>query len=374
MLFVLQWRTETTNKSPITNKLKIINMKTIIFYVAGLLCLLATKMAAQEKTTFEARAKEISKNIETITKQQKDSLKIEVEAVNVKLENKEITEEQAEAQKQQYAEKRAKNIETKVAVEEQKLDALVKDQVDGKVTAERKKSKFQIIFEEGDNDTITTGVTRYDYKRTTSQFVYALGFNRLVSDGKIDNDNFEDRSDFYEVGVAWNTRLFTNNNLLHLKYGLSLQYNNLRANDNRMFAVDGNKTILVDSGVDVNVARLRYVNLVVPVHLEFDFTPKKVVDNKTYYPIHKSFRVGMGGYAGVNVKEKQILKYDDSDDNKVKQKTKGDFNVNDFVYGVSAYVGYSDISIYAKYDLQTVFQNNDIDQNNLSIGIRFDFN
>lgn len=349
-------------------------MKTIIFYVAGLLCLLATKMAAQEKTTFEARAKEISKNIETITKQQKDSLKIEVEAVNVKLENKEITEEQAEAQKQQYAEKRAKNIETKVAVEEQKLDALVKDQVDGKVTAERKKSKFQIIFEEGDNDTITTGVTRYDYKRTTSQFVYALGFNRLVSDGKIDNDNFEDRSDFYEVGVAWNTRLFTNNNLLHLKYGLSLQYNNLRANDNRMFAVDGNKTILVDSGVDVNVARLRYVNLVVPVHLEFDFTPKKVVDNKTYYPIHKSFRVGMGGYAGVNVKEKQILKYDDSDDNKVKQKTKGDFNVNDFVYGVSAYIGYSDISLYAKYDLQTVFQNNDIDQNNLSLGIRFDFN
>lgn len=350
-------------------------MKTITFYVAGLLCLLATKLTAQEKTTFEARAKEISKNIETITKQQKDSLKIEVEAVNVKLENKEITDEQAEAQKQQYAEKRAKNIETKVAVEEEKLNQLVKDQVDGKVAAERKKSKFTIIFEDDDdNDSTKVCVKRYDYKRTTSQFVYALGLNRLVTDGKIDTDNYEDRSDFYEVGVAWNTRLFTNNNLLHLKYGLSLQYNNLRPNDNKMFAVDGKKTVLVDSGVDVDVARLRYVNLVIPVHLEFDFTPKKVVGDKTYYPIHKSFRVGLGGYTGFNVKEKQILKYNDSDDNKVKQKTKGDFNVNDFVYGVSAYVGYSDISLYVKYDLQTVFQNNDIDQNNLSLGIRFDFN
>lgn len=354
-------------------------MKTLTFYVAGLLCLLVTKMTAQEKTapTFEDRAKEIAKNIETITKQQKDSLKIEVESVNAKLENKEISYDQAEAQKQQYAEKRAKNIETKVAVEEQKLDQLVKDKVDGKVAYRRKKTSYGIFYyQKGDdeNDTVKTRVVRYDFKRTTSQFVYALGLNRLVTDGKIDTDNYEDRSDFYEVGVAWNTRLFANNNLLHLKYGLSLQYNNLRPNNNRMFAVDGNKTILVDSGINVDVARLRYVNLVLPMHLEFDFTPKKVVGDKTYYPIHKNFRVGMGGYAGLNVKEKQILKFDDSDDNRVKQKTKGDFNVNDFVYGLSAYVGYGDVSIYAKYDLQTVFQNNDVDQNNLSIGLRFDFN
>ncbi len=355
-------------------------MKTITFYVAGLLCLLAAKLTAQETPkpqTFEDRAREISKNIETVTKQQKDSLKLEVEAVNVKLENKEISEEEAEAQKQQYAKKRAKNIETRVAVEEEKLDQLVKDQVDGKVKAKHRKSRFALFsYQSGDGtDTTTVYVKRYDFKRTTSQFVFALGANRLVNDGgTIDNDNFKDRSDFYEWGVAWNTRLFANNNLLHVKYGLSLQYNNLRPADDRIFALDGNKTVLVDSGINIDVARLRYVNLVVPVHLEFDFTPKKVVDDKTYYPIHESFRIGFGGYAGVNVKEKQVIKYNDADDNDVKSKTKGDFNVNDFVYGVSAYIGYGDISLYAKYDLQTVFADNDIDQNNLSLGIRFDFN
>lgn len=354
-------------------------MKTITFYVAGLLCLLAAKLTAQEKpqpVSFEDRAREISKNIQTVTKQQKDSLKLEVEAINVKLENKEITEEAAEAQKQQYAEKRAKNIETRVAVEQEKLDQLVKDQVDGKVKPRHKKSRFSIFsYEIGDEtDTTIVYTRRYDFKRTTSQFVFALGANRLMTDGKMDNDNFKDGSDFYEWGIAWNTRIFKENNLLHFKYGLSLQYNNLRPADDRIFAVDGNKTVLVDSGIDMDVARLRYVNLVVPVHLEFDFTPKKVVDDKTYYPIHKSFRLGLGGYAGVNVKEKQILKYDDVNDNRVKSRTKGDFNVNDFVYGLSAYVGYGDISLYAKYDLQTVFTDNDIDQNNLSLGIRFDFN
>lgn len=352
-------------------------MRTVTFYVAGLLCLLATKLCAQETKplTFEDRVQEISKNIETITKQQKDSLKIEVETVNTKLENKEITADEAEAQKQQYAQKRAKNIEDQVAVQEQKLNDLVKDKVDGKVTSKRKKSRFGFFYyEPGDENDTTKVVKRYDFKRTTSQLVFALGANRLMTDGKMDSDNFKDRSDFYEWGVAWNTRILNNNNLLHLKYGVSLQYNNLRPNDDKMFALDGDKTVLVDSGVDIDVARLRYVNLVIPVHLEFDFTPKKVVDNKTYYPIHKSFRLGLGGYAGINVKEKQILKYNDADDNDVKSRTKGDFNVNDFVYGVSAYIGYSDITLYAKYDLQTVFESNDIDQNNLSLGIRFDFN
>ncbi|PZR21960.1 MAG: hypothetical protein DI539_06750 [Flavobacterium psychrophilum] len=353
-------------------------MKTITFYVAGLLCLLTTKALSQEKKlTFEQRAREISQNIEAITKQQKDSLKIEVEAVNVKLDNKEITEEQAEAQKQQYAEKRAKNIETKVAVEQGRLDQLVKDKVDGKV-AYKNHTIHGISFisyeKDDDDDTTKVWVNRYDYKRTTSQFVFALGINRLMTDGKVDTSNFEDRSDFYEWGVAWNSRIFKNNNLLHFKYGLSLQYNNLRPKDDKIFVADGDKTILVDSGRNLDKVRLRYVNLVVPMHLEFDFTPKKVNGDKVYYPIQKSFRLGVGGYAGVNVKEKQILKYKNDDGNRVKDKTKGDFNVNDFTYGLSAYVGYRGISVYAKYDLQPVFNNNDIDQNNFSLGLRFDFN
>jgi len=346
-------------------------MKTVTFYVAGLLCLLATKLSAQEKpVTFEDRAKEISKNIETITKQQKDSLKVEVEAINIKQENKELTSQQAETQKKQLAEMRAKKIETLVAVEEQKLSDLVKDKVDGKIVT-RRRSGFSWKYETDDD---TTKVRVVEYKRTTSQFVFALGVNRLVADGEVDTDNYKWRSDFYEWGVSWNTRLLKTNNLLHLKYGLSFQYNNLRPTDDRIFVLDGNKTVLAASGIDLDVSRLTYVNIVVPVHLEFDFTKKKVNGDKTYYPSHNSFRVGLGGYVGANIKEKQIIKYENEDGNTVKNKTRGDFNVNDFVYGVSAYVGYGEVSLYAKYDLQPVFSSNEIDQNNLSLGIRFDFN
>lgn len=349
-------------------------MKTITFYVVAALCLIASKLNAQDTKTFEQRAAAISKNIETITKQQKDSLKLEVDRINGLLEKNEITKEEADRTKQVFAESRAKKIETQVAVEQEKLDQLVKDKVDGKIAATPKKSKFTIIWGNDDCDSCDTIKKKeYDYKRTTSQFVFAIGLNRLMADGKVDNDNYEWRSEFYEWGVSWNSRILKNNNLLHAKYGLSLQYNNLRASDNKMFATVNNTTVLVDSGRNLDMARLRYVNLVIPAHLEFDFTKKRTNGDKIYYPTHDSFRIGIGGYVGVNVKEKQKLRFDD-EDFKVRGKDKGDYNVNDFVYGLSAYIGYGEVSLYAKYDLQPVFNNAEIDQNNVSLGIRFDFN
>jgi len=345
-------------------------MKTITFYVVALLCLCATKLCAQ---TFSERANAIGDKIELITKQQKDSLKMEVEAVNVQVEKNEITTAQADAKKQELAQKRANNIETLVAAEQQKLDDLVKDKVDGKIEEYKDGRRFSIRYDSKARSVRDSIKRQYEYKRTQSQFVFALGVNRLINDGTADK-NFRWRSDFYEWGVSWNTRILKENNLLHAKYGLSLQYNNLRPDGDKVFAKDGAQTILVEAGRNIDVARLRYVNLVIPAHLEFDFTKKKVNGDKTYYPIHDSFRVGLGGYVGLNVKEKQVIKFEDDNGNDVKDRTKGNFNVNDFVYGVSAYVGYGDISLYAKYDLQPVFSNNEIDQNNLSLGIRFDFN
>lgn len=347
-------------------------MKTITFYVMAVLCLTAAKLNAQ---TFEKRARDISYNIAEISKEEKDSLKMEIEEVNQLLEDEKLTKAEADQRKQELAEKRAANIERRVAVEKEKLDMLVQDRIDGNV--EESNNRFSITYEKGtgkfSKDTVSE-TKSYDFKRTTSQFVFALGVNRLMQDGKIDTDNYEWRSDFYEWGLTFNTRILKNNNLLHAKYGLSLQYNNLRPSNDKVFVTDGDKTMLADSGLDIDIARLRYVNLVVPVHLEFDFTKKVVNDDKTYYPQQESFRVGVGGYIGVNVKEKQILKYEDANDHDVKERLRGNYNVSDTVYGLSAYVGYSFVSLYAKYDLQPVFENNDIDQNNLSIGIRFDLN
>jgi hypothetical protein len=125
--------------------------------------------------------------------------------------------------------------------------------------------------------------------------------------------------------------------------------------------------------VNLKDSRFRNVYLTVPMHLEFDFTKSKDKDGKKIFRSHESVRFGIGGYAGVRVKSKQKLCYE-LDGNDVSIKEKGSFNANDFIYGVSTYIGYKETSLYLKYDLNPLFKDNAIKQNNISLGVRFDFN
>ncbi|WP_306353750.1 hypothetical protein [Flavobacterium sp. '19STA2R22 D10 B1'] len=354
-------------------------MRNYIIYLTVSLCLFLTKAVAQN--SFEDRAKTIAEKIEEITKQEKKALKEEVEAINVELDNKTITFQESENKKVEAAQKRATNIETRVAIEEEGLRELIKDKIDGKIDSTQSKFRISFITIGRDGKRAPRRFVDRGLKRTTSQLVFALGVNNLVTDGSIEDSDYRYLgSHFYELGITYNTRLLKDNNLLHAKYGLSIMYNNLRPTDHRFFATNGNQTDLVSNAPNqvanngnIKDSRFRNVYLVVPVHLEFDFTKKKVTDDKTYFRSQESFKIGIGGYAGVNLKSKQVLKYDDNGST-IRQRTKADFNTSDFIYGLSAYVGYGSTSLYVKYDLNPLFKNNTVDQNNVSLGLRFDLN
>ena len=351
-------------------------MRNFTIYLVTLLCLFASKLVAQE--SFESKAKKIAENIEWITREQKALLKAEVEEVNIQLEKKVITIEQANLKKQQLAQARATIIENKVSIAQQELKNLVQEKVDGKFRIEdtlkidrRRSIKIYFNDRKSKNDTIEELKSE---RRTTSQFVFAAGLNNLVTNNKlVDSDYRFLGSHFYELGVSYNSRIAKNNNLLHAKYGLSVMYNNLRPTDNRSFVINGNQTNLGVNPIDLKDSRFRNVYLVVPVHLEFDFSGVKMKEDKPFFKTHQSVRFGIGGYAGINLKSKQIIKYDDND-LKATEKTKGDFNTSNFIYGLSTYLGYKCTSLYLKYDLNPLFKDNVIDQNNVSLGIRFDFN
>jgi hypothetical protein len=350
-------------------------MRNFTIYLALAACLFASKITAQE--TFEAKARQIAEKIEKITKDEKESLKIEIEEVNKQFENGTITKAQADDKKKKLAEARALIIENKVAVTQEELKELVQQKVNGKIASSDKSDSSRVkigrISINFKNDTVSYSKT-YKERRTTSQFVFAAGLNNVVTDGDIENSDFRFwGSHFYEWGLTYNTRIARNSNLLHLKYGMSVMYNNLRPTNDRLFVVNGSQTNLEDSGLNLKESRFRNVYLVAPLHLEFDFSGKTVKDDKTYFRTHQAFRMGLGGYAGVRVKSKQILKYE-IDDIDIKEKMKGDFNSSNFIYGLSAYIGYKETSLYVKYDLNPLFRDNAVKQNNVSLGVRFDFN
>ena len=343
-------------------------MRNFTLYLAFAVCLMVSKLAAQDN--FEYRARAIAEKIENITKDEKAALKAEIELVNTELEKGTITKVQANEKKLQLAEVRAKSIEVKVAQAQDELKDLVQQKVDGKLKENgRKRHQFEINWKEKDSIRRKRGESR-----TTSQFVFAAGVNNLVTDGSIANSDFRYwGSHFYEWGFTANYRLLKNDNLLHLKYGLSVMYNNLRPTDNRLFVANGLQTNLETSPVNLRDSRFRNVYVTFPVHMEFDFSKTKDVEGKKIFQSHKSVRLGIGGYAGFRVKTKQILEYT-LDGHDVTQRARGGFNTNDFIYGVSTYLGYKETSIYLKYDLNPLFKNNAVKQNNISLGVRFDLN
>jgi hypothetical protein len=324
--------------------------------------------------TFIFKVIAIEKTIENISLEEKKALKVEVESINDQLEKGLITPEKAADMKIKLAETSAQNIERKVAVANQDLKNLIQEKVDGKLKENDSIKGYYFSFPSMKIKEKSC-LNKLGESRTTAQFVFAAGFNNLITNEQVAHSDFRYwDSHFYEWGLTCNTRILKEHNLLHAKYGISLMYNNLRPTENRTFVIDGNQTNLEVSPIHLEDSRFRNVYLVTPLHLEFDLSGTKSKNDKKYFVTHKTLRLGLGGYSGVRIKSKQLLFYTDADGNDVKNKTRGNFNSSDFIYGLSTYIGYKETSLYLKYDLNPMFKSNVIKQNNVSLGLRFDFN
>src|SRR5690606_22567904 len=213
---------------------------------------------------------------------------------------------------------------------------------------------------------------KYDL-RTSSDLVLALGLNNTIIEGeKLDDSPYEfGGSRFFEIGWTWKTRVLKESNFIRFKYGYSFQMNGLKPTDNQYFVQQGNQTTLEEFPEHLKKSKLTITNIVFPLH--FEFGPSKKIEKDTYfrYSTKDKFKIGIGGYGGFNLRTQQKLKYE-IDGEPIKEKQKRGFNTSNLVYGLSGYVGVGNTALYVKYDLSPIFNNQQIKQNNISIGLRFD--
>jgi hypothetical protein len=120
---------------------------------------------------------------------------------------------------------------------------------------------------------------------------------------------------------------------------------------------------------DLEKSKFRMDNLIFPVHLQFGNSKTTVLDNGNKRFTDQDFKVGFGGFVGFNLRNTQKLKFDDGRrDEKLKQRD--DFNTNNLLYGLSAFVGWKTVAIFAQYNLNPIFSNNVRDLNNFQVGVR----
>jgi hypothetical protein len=104
------------------------------------------------------------------------------------------------------------------------------------------------------------------------------------------------------------------------------------------------------------------------VHLHFNTKRSRSGD----YFTRSGFNFGLGGFVGLNLNNRQKLKYDFNGNNE-KLKLKNGYNTNNLLYGLSTYAGFGDVTLYFTYTLTPIFKNNPVDLNNVQLGLRFAF-
>ncbi len=309
---------------------------------------------------------------EQIIKEEKDALKLEVAAINKRLDSEKINQAAAYILKAKAAEKHALNIENKTAIVDNRIALLERNNEETVVHIGKNKVIVE-VFDDGEFISVSLNKDKKYDKRTSSRLVVAVGFNNLITEG----ESFSDTeikiggSRFFELGWAWNTRVFKESNWLRLKYGFSFSWDGLKPDDNQYYVAIGEETALEVHPQNLDKAKLRVDKLLFPVHFEFGPSKKKEYPDYFRYSTHKQLKVGLGGFVGFKMSSRQKLKYK-FDDSKKKEKIKASYNTNSVMYGLSGYIGWGWTALYVRYEMNPIFKNNLVDQHNISMGLRFD--
>ena len=342
-----------------------------------------TTLQGQNKELDSVRKEKMDYKISLLEKdkakvedQEKDILKIKISKINKRLDAKEITAAEAEVLKKEAAKTAVLNIENRKEIIDGQIDLLIRNGYDAYQYRKYDAGDDGFILRIGSGEDTNESFVyfgekskdkpkKYD-RRTTNHTVFAFGFNNALIDGQdIDESPYKiGGSGFIELGHAWKTRIFDDTNFWRLKYGFSFQWNKFDIKDNNFLVNTDGDISLQEFPSDLNKAKFRTTNLVFPMHIEFG--PSKKIEKEDYfrYSTHKKLKVGLGGYAGLNIGSMQKLKYKE-DGNKVKDKQRGDFEVSEFVYGLSGYIALGEVALYVKYDLNPLFKNQMVNQNNI---------
>jgi len=215
---------------------------------------------------------------------------------------------------------------------------------------------------------ITVTIGRRDFNMndnlTTSWFNLGLGFNTVLNQG---NFNLPSQPQFFE---DWNLRMgnSTNVNLgivqqklnvidhkINLVYGLNLDFNKFSYEND--FFIDTESASWSTNAItqDVKKNRLAVKYVQIPVMINFE-------SNKGHHS--KSFRLNAGGFAGMRIGSNQKVKFESDFNGNKKVKTRDDFNLENFQYGLRGEVGFS------TYQLNDMFENQTAEElRGLNIGV-----
>lgn len=233
--------------------------------------------------------------------------------------------------------------------------------------------------ESSSSESSSTSSSSYSHRRkgTSTTMMFDFGLNNYLNNGRFPDETNE----LYTVKplVSWNIALGITNTTkiagpLYLEWGGNINWYNFK------FENDRTRMEKTDDGVvffeDLDVRDPRKSKFVVP-YLNAQFVPMFQFGKARrdgWFPLDRDddsgFRIGMGGYAGYRVGSRH--KYVIKQDNRIRVKTRENYFVNNWRYGVRFQLGFRSFDFYANYDLNELFiEGKGPELNAFSFGIMF---
>lgn len=151
------------------------------------------------------------------------------------------------------------------------------------------------------------------------------------------------------IGVSWNMvqkNINIYKNYVYLATGFGIDWSVYGFRNNTTLRHDTSFLAATFDTVDYKRNRLRAFYVQVPLMLEF--TTSKNED--------RAFHIGAGVLLGYNVFDNKLKQKYELDGKDYKNIVRDDFNINPVRYGLTARVGYGDYSIFANYNVSTLFE------------------
>ncbi|WP_345157301.1 outer membrane beta-barrel protein [Pontibacter saemangeumensis] len=253
----------------------------------------------------------------------------------------------------------------------------------GEVKKERHEIRINKIFkidveveEDGENTKVNVDVptkaerdsTRQahheeHYKATRFGFDVDLGLNAFTGDANNIVDLKPGGSRYASLNWRVKSQIGGRKSPFHLVSGLEFAFNNYMFDDNVIVEEEGNTTVFREvEEVNFEKSKLTHSSINLPLMATLEFKRENDKDG---------FTIGAGPFIGYRLGSHTKQKYE-LDGSTEKDKTRDSFNLSDFQYGIEGVVGYGDLNLFAKYNMNDLFkENRGIQANVVSFGFRF---
>ena len=255
---------------------------------------------------------------------------------------------------------------------------------DGKVSKERheirinKNIKIDVEIEEKDGntkvdvnvpnraerDSIRTSNAKKSYKATRFNFDVDLGLNNFLNTKSQEVPDLKPLGSRY-VSLNWhlNSQIGGRKSPLYLVSGLEFAFNNYMFDRNYVIEEDVNDVTYFRREMEINYdkAKLTHSSVNVPLMPMLKF---KRQNGK------EGFKIGAGPFAGYRLGAHSKFKFEDGGKTQ-KEKVRSSYNLSDFQYGLTGVVGYGNLDLFVKYNMNDLFKDNrGPDANVISFGLR----